>query len=83
MSVCLFGVAVLDCEYIDVTEESFQYNDVKFLINALTKYDGKSVEIFHDWKLRVWDDQGEVICEFYLIEVEEFKEILYDKYPLK
>ncbi|MWV44928.1 hypothetical protein GRF59_15000 [Paenibacillus sp. HJL G12] len=79
----LFGIHVLESDWIDVTEESTQYNEVKFKFDSLTKYYGTSVEILHDWKMKIWDDQGSIIDEFYLIENDEFREELYTKFPLK
>ncbi|MDR6779400.1 MULTISPECIES: hypothetical protein [Paenibacillus] len=78
----LFGIQVLESDWIDITEESIQYNEVSFLFKSLIKYDGMTVEILNDWRLKVWDDEGKVIDEFYLIENDEFRKVLYQKYPL-
>lgn len=80
--VTLFDIAVLNCEWFDVTEEGTQYNEVEFLIESLQHHNGKSVEIMHDWKLRIWDDEGNIIEEFFLIDNKEFRLKLYNKYPL-
>lgn len=79
----IFDIKVLESDWVDITEESIQYNEVSFSIESLKRYDGKSVEVLHDWKIRIWDDVGNVIEEFFLIENEEFKRMLYGKYPLK
>jgi hypothetical protein len=78
----LFGIQVLESDWIDITEESIQYNEANFLINSLAKYNGMTIEILNDWKLKVWDDKGQVTDEFYLIENDEFRKMLYQKYPL-
>lgn len=78
----LFDIDVLDCESYDLMDESTQYNDVQFCIDSLKKYDGKCIEVKHDWKIVVWDDEGNVIDEFFLIENEEFRRKLYERHPL-
>lgn len=78
----IFGIDILECEYTDASEESLQYEDVTFFIESLSIYNGKIIEVLHDWKIKVWDEQGNVIDIFYLIENGEFREKLYRKYPL-
>ncbi|WP_336761511.1 hypothetical protein [Paenibacillus sp. USHLN196] len=78
----LFGIKVLESNWIDINEESIQYNEVEFLLESLAKYNDMTIEIQNDWKLKVWNGDNEVIDEFYLIENDEFREKLYRKYPL-
>ncbi|MDY8021206.1 hypothetical protein [Paenibacillus polymyxa] len=78
----LFGIEILTCEDIDIAEESIQYNGVAFLINSLSHYNGMTIEVMHDWTIRVWDNEGVILEKFYLIENDEFREKLYGKYPL-
>lgn len=78
----LFGIQVLESDWIDITEEGTQYNEVEFLLQSLTKYNDMTVEIQNDWKLKIWNGDNEVIDEFYLIENDEFRKKLYQKYPL-
>ncbi|KQY90959.1 hypothetical protein ASD24_24495 [Paenibacillus sp. Root52] len=78
----IFGIEVLNCEDYSVAEESIQYDNVTFLISSLSKYDGMAVEVLHDWTLRVWDIDNQVIDTFFLIENDEFREKLYGMYPL-
>ncbi|MFS0855192.1 hypothetical protein [Paenibacillus taichungensis] len=78
----IFGIDILECEYTDASEESLQYENVTFFICSLSKYDGMIVEVLHDWTFKIWDEKGNVIDSFYLIENDEFKEKLYYKYPL-
>ncbi|GAV11343.1 hypothetical protein [Paenibacillus sp. NAIST15-1] len=79
----LFGIEILNCISYDFTEDGIQYNSVTFCISSLKKYDGLCVEVNHDWKIRIWSVLGEIVKEFYIIENEEFKRLLYSKYPLK
>ncbi|WP_091019907.1 MULTISPECIES: hypothetical protein [Paenibacillus] len=78
----LFGIKVLKSNWIDINEEGTQYNEVEFLLKSLTKYNDMTIEIQNDWKFRVWNGDNEVIDEFYLIENNEFRNMLYRKYPL-
>jgi hypothetical protein len=79
----LFEIDILDCDFIDIAEESVQYNEAVFFIDSLQKYNGKCIEVLHDWKFRIWDDKSNVESEFFLIENDEFRQKLYAKYPLK
>jgi hypothetical protein len=79
----LFDIDVLDCDFVDITDESVQYNEVAFLLLSLKKYDGKCVEVKHDWEFLIWNDAGEVVDKFLLIENDEFRQKLYERYPLK
>ncbi|WP_225229433.1 hypothetical protein [Paenibacillus gallinarum] len=79
----IFGIEILNCEDIDVSDASIQYNGVTFLIDSLSKYDGMTIEVFHDWTFKIWDDKGNILETFFLIENDEFREKLYGMYPLK
>lgn len=78
----IFGIQILKSNWIDITEEGTQYNEVEFLLKSLTKYNDMTVEIQNDWKMKIWNGDNEVIDEFYLIENDEFRAKLYEKYPL-
>lgn len=78
----LFGIEILNCEDIDITDESVQYNGVTFLFDSLSQYDGMTIEVAHDWKLKVWDYENNILAEFFIIDNYEFREKLYDIYPL-
>ncbi|PYY28309.1 hypothetical protein [Paenibacillus illinoisensis] len=78
----LFGIEILECEYTDASEESFQYDSVTFHLKSLSKYNGMTIEVLHDWMFKVWDAEGKVIDKFYLIENDEFRKMLYQKYPI-
>lgn len=80
--VGLFGIDVLNCTSFDFLDGSMQYNDVNFLIDSLKKYDGTYVQVCTDWKIIVWNEEGKVIDQFFLIENDEFKNLLLKKYPV-
>ncbi|MET1168405.1 hypothetical protein ABWV16_25515, partial [Bacillus velezensis] len=77
----LFGIDILDCEDVDLTEESIQYNNVTFYIESLKKYEGYTVEVKSDWTMIIWGEEGSIIDEFSLIDNVEFRHALYDKHP--
>lgn len=76
------GVKVFDFDTVDGVEGHWQYNNVKFGVTDLTEYDGSCVEVFEDWKVIIWGDQGEVLKEFYIMEIVDFRQKLYSKYPV-
>ncbi|MCZ1267412.1 MULTISPECIES: hypothetical protein [Paenibacillus] len=80
-AVSLFGIDILDCEDVDLTEESIQYNNVTFYIESLKQYEGCTIEVKSDWTMIIWGEEGTVIHQFSLIENDEFRQTLYDKYP--
>ncbi|GMX64501.1 hypothetical protein Elgi_37700 [Paenibacillus elgii] len=81
-ALSLFELDVLDCESVDICEESVQYNEAVFFIKSLQKYNGKCIEVKHNWKFVIWSDEGQIIDEFFLIENDEFRQKLYERYPL-
>lgn len=81
--VTLFAIEVLDCTDVDYSDESVMYNHVTFHLETLKLYDGKSVEITDDWKIKIWSEDGQhILVEFFLIENQEFRSKLYQAYPL-
>lgn len=78
----LFGIDILNCDSIDIQDDSIQYNDVRFCIESLKKYNGSYIQVFYNGKFNVWNEEGEVIDQFYLIENDEFKKMLFKKYPV-
>jgi len=83
-TLSLFGIDVLKFCFLDVMENGTQYSEVTFNLKTLKQFDGRIVIIMDDWKVLIFDHEGERIeDEFYLIENDEFRELLYSKYPLK
>lgn len=60
----LFGIKVLESDWIDPTDESVQFNNVVFLFESLSKYNGMTVEILHDWEVKIRDEKSNVIDKF-------------------
>jgi hypothetical protein len=81
MSFC--EVEVFDYDTIDGIEGHFQYNNVKFHLQVLQEYNRACVEVYEDWKVVIWGDEGVIQKEFYIMDIEEFRHNLYTKYPLK
>lgn len=80
MSFC--DVAVFDYDSVDGVDGHFQYNNAKFHLFELRQYEGCCVEVYEDWKVVIWGDEGETLKEFYIMENEEFKRKLFEKYPV-
>lgn len=81
--VTLFKLDILDFTDVDYSDESVMYNNVTFYLESLKMFDGNSVEIYEDWQIKIWSEDGQkVLEEFYLIENQEFKSKLYQAYPL-
>jgi hypothetical protein len=81
MSFC--EIEVFDYDTVDGIEGHFQYNNVVFHLGTLKEYDGTCVEVYEDWKVVIWGNEGETQKEFYIMDIEEFRQNLYAKYPLK
>ncbi|WP_240416473.1 hypothetical protein [Paenibacillus periandrae] len=81
MSFC--GLEVFDFDTVDGIEGHFQYNNAKFHLQSLKEFDSACVEVYEDWKVIIWGDEGVIQKEFYIMDIEEFRINLYTKYPLK
>lgn len=75
----LFGINIVESEDGDILEEGIELFDSKFLLNSLKKYNGKAILINLNWDITVYEDDGNILCEFNIIENEEFKVLLRDK----
>lgn len=75
----LFGIDIVESDDGDVEEEGIGLFNVKFLINSLKKYDGKSILITLNWDITIYKNDGSILCTFNIIENEEFKSLLRDK----
>lgn len=75
----LFGINIVESEDGDIPEEGIELFNPKFLLNSLKKYNGKAILINLNWDITVYEDDGNILCEFNIIENEEFKVLLRDK----
>jgi hypothetical protein len=80
MSFC--DVPVFDFDSVDGIDGHFQYNFVRFHLESLKAYNDYSVEVYEDWRMIIWGDEGKVVKEFFIMENDEFRTNLYNKYPL-
>lgn len=76
MSESLFGINIVESEYGDISDEGIELFNSKFLLNSLKKYDGKAILINLNWDIAVYEDNGDILCKFNIIENEEFKTLL-------
>jgi hypothetical protein len=81
MSFC--NVDVFDYDTVDGIDGHFQYNNAKFHLNSLKKFDGSCVEVYEDWLMTIWGDEGAIVEELFIMDNDEFRQKLYEKYPLK
>lgn len=75
----LFGINIVEGNDGDISGEGIEIYNVEFLLDSLAKYNGKSVLINQNWDITVYGDNGYIIEEFNIIEVEEFKTLLRNK----
>lgn len=78
----LLNIEIMDFTDMDIAEESVQYNDVRFKLKTLAKYDGMTIEVNTNWDITVWDED-ENLETFNIIENEEFQQLLLNKITLK
>ena len=74
----LMNIEILKFTDMDISEESFQYNNVQFKLDTLSQYNGLSIEINSNWDITVWD-VDKTTAQFNIIEVEEFQLLLLNK----
>lgn len=78
----LLGVDLFNTQDGEFIGESVEYSQVEFLLPSLKKYDGKPISVMNDWIIKVWGDesdgdkQGQVVAEFYIMDVPEFRKAL-------
>ncbi|MFD0587682.1 hypothetical protein ACFQZE_06680 [Paenibacillus sp. GCM10027627] len=77
------GIAVFDFDSVDGIEGHWQYNNVRFHLKELASFDGECVEVCEDWKAVIWGDMGIIQKEFYIMDIAEFREKLYAKFPMR
>lgn len=75
----LFEIDIVKSDDGDISEEGVELFNSKFLLTSLQKYNGKAILINLNWDITVYEDDGNVLCEFNIIENEEFKALLRDK----
>lgn len=75
----LFDIEIVKSDDGDMSEEGVELFNVKFLLNSLKQYNGKSILITQNWDISIYDNNGEVTT-FNIIENEEFKTLLKSKY---
>jgi hypothetical protein len=75
----LLGVDIFKTQDGEFIGESVEYSQAEFLLPSLKKYDGKSISVMNDWIIKVWggeedgDNFGEVIAEFNIMDVPDFR----------
>lgn len=79
MTESLFGIDIVKSDDGDITEEGVELFNANFVLNTLKKYDGKAILINLNWDIIVYEDNGDILCEFNIIDNEEFKSLLRNK----
>lgn len=75
----LFGIDIVKSDDGDISEEGIELFNSKFLLKSLQKYNGKAILINLNWDITVYEDDGNILYEFNIIDNEEFKSLLRDK----
>lgn len=75
----LFGIDIVESNDGDIAEEGIELFEAKFLLDSLKKYNGKAILINLNWDITIYKDNGDILCEFNIIENEEFKILLKSK----
>ena len=56
----------------DLSEDIFQYYEVKWKFESLRKYDGKTISLNRNGDVEIYDDEGNVEKSFNLGQLKEF-----------
>ena len=56
----------------DLSEDIFQYYEVKWKFESLRKYDGKTISLNRNGDVEIYDDDGNVEKSFNLSQLKEF-----------
>ena len=56
----------------DLSEDIFQYYEVKWKFESLRKYDGKTISLNRNGDVEIYDDDGNVEKSFNLGQLKEF-----------
>ena len=56
----------------DLSEDIFQYYEVKWKFESLKKYDGRTISLNRNGDVEIYDDDGNVEKSFNLSQLKEF-----------
>ena len=56
----------------DLSEDIFQYYEVKWKFESLKKYDGRAISLNRNGDVEIYDDDGNVEKSFNLGQLKEF-----------
>ena len=56
----------------DLSEDIFQYYEVKWKFESLKKYDGRAISLNRNGDVEIYDDEGNVEKSFNLGQLKEF-----------
>ena len=56
----------------DLSEDTFQYYEVKWKFESLKKYDGRTISLNRNGDVEIYDDDGNVEKSFNLSQLKEF-----------
>ena len=56
----------------DLSEDIFQYYEVKWKFESLKKYDGRTISLNRNGDVEIYDDEGNVEKSFNLGQLKEF-----------
>ena len=56
----------------DLSEDIFQYYEVKWKFESLRKYDGRAISLNRNGDVEIYDDDGNVEKSFNLGQLKEF-----------
>ena len=56
----------------DLSEDTFQYYEVKWKFESLRKYDGRAISLNRNGDVEIYDDEGNVEKSFNLGQLKEF-----------
>ena len=56
----------------DLSEDIFQYYEVKWKFESLRKYDGRTISLNRNGDVEIYDDDGNVEKSFNLSQLKEF-----------
>ena len=78
----LFGINVVGSNDGDMSEEGIELFNATFSLGSLKKYNGKAILINFNWDITIYEDDGNIIDKFNIIENEEFRTLLKNKFNM-
>ena len=79
----IFNIELFEFADGDVSDEGYSYFDVKWLIPELKQYNGFGVNLNQNQDIKIYNNDGLIIKEINLIDINSFKMKLLEKYTDK